>query len=355
MGALQSLHTHYHRRRQDAAHYAILQKMDRKNFLKLGALGVSGLFVNKTFADGALASADTAKSKGIKFGVISDLHWDLMHDSERRANIFIDAMNKEQPDFIIQLGDFCVPKPENRKLLEIWDGFKGDKYHVLGNHDTDGGFTKAQALEFWSVEKPYYSFDEGGFHFVVLDGNEKSETEKISGYARTIGKQQLNWLKEDLKNTKLRTIICCHQAMDNTLGGLSNGMEVRYLLEQINEEAGFNKVILVLSGHHHLNYHNNINDIHYVQINSAGYYWTDDVPKKLPYSEEFYKSHGILRNTLIYEDPIWAVVDIDHKKNITIKGTESRMAGVPLEETGLNIHQDVYPITAKIDSRKLKY
>lgn len=329
--------------------------INRKNFLKLGALGVSGLFVNKNFAEAAVEGDATTKSKGIKFGVISDLHWDLMHDSERRANIFIDAMNKEQPDFIIQLGDFCVPRPENRKLLDIWDGFKGDKYHVLGNHDTDGGFTKAQTLAFWNVEKPYYSFDADGFHFVVLDGNEKSETEKISGYARTIGKEQLNWLKEDLKKTKLRTIIFCHQGMENTLGGLSNGMEVRYLLEQANEEAGFNKVILVFSGHHHLNYHNNINGIHYVQINSAGYYWVDESFDNKGFDEEFYKKHKWLRYTIVYKDPIWAVVNIDGKNTINIKGTETEVVGEPLEKVDININKDVYPITAKIDSRKLRY
>ncbi|VXD08342.1 hypothetical protein SPHINGO8BC_90469 [Sphingobacterium multivorum] len=33
-----------------------------------------------------------------------------MQDGNRCAQRFIDAMNHEQPDFIISLSDFCVPK-----------------------------------------------------------------------------------------------------------------------------------------------------------------------------------------------------------------------------------------------------
>jgi hypothetical protein len=33
-----------------------------------------------------------------------------MQDGNRCAQRFIDEMNHEQPDFIISLSDFCVPK-----------------------------------------------------------------------------------------------------------------------------------------------------------------------------------------------------------------------------------------------------
>ena len=322
----------------------------------MGTLGLSGLLVSPAIAASKQKNSKSlnAKQQAIKFGIITDLHYDLMHDSDRRAQLFIDAMNKEQPDFIISLGDFCVPKPANKNLMEIWRGFKGKKHYLLGNHDTDGGFTKEQALAFWGAEKPYYSFDDRGFHFVVLDGNEKDPQKKQEGYPRTIGKEQLNWLKQDLSSTKLRTIIFCHQGLENTINGLDNGMEVRYLFEQINDKAGYNKVILVLTGHHHLNYHNEINGIHYVQINSASYYWAGENFESKAFDQEFYKKHSLLKWTLVYKDPIWAMVSID-KKNINIKGTETVMAGIPLDRSGIDIHKDVYPISSQIDSRKLSY
>lgn len=330
--------------------------INRKKFLEMGTLGLSGLLVSPSFAASVhgIGIDENANKKTIKFGIITDLHYDLMHDSDRRAQLFIDAMNTEEPDFIISLGDFCVPKPSNQNLTAIWAKFKGKKHFVLGNHDTDGGFTKEQALAFWGAEKPYYSFDDKGFHFVVLDGNEKDPQKKISGYPRTIGKEQLNWLKEDLRRTKLHTIIFCHQGLENSINGLDNGMEVRYLFEQINTEAGFNKVILVLTGHHHLNYHNKINDIHYVQINSASYYWAGENFESKAFDVEFYQNHSILKRTLVYQDPIWAMVTID-QKHININGTETEMAGIPLDQSGIDIYKDVYPISSRIDSRQLSY
>lgn len=45
----------------------------------------------------------------------------------------------------------------------------------------------------------------------------------------------------------------------------------------------------------------------------------------------------------------------DHKKNIIIEGTKTKMAGIPLADAGIDIYKDVYPITSQIDSRKLTY
>lgn len=330
--------------------------IDRKKFIQLGAAGLGTLLATSSRAAALAACAPPTQQGTVRFGVISDLHYDLMHDAEARAEQFITHMNKEKPNFILQLGDFCVPKPENQKLLDIWKKFNGPSYHTLGNHDTDGGFTKAQTLTFWGMQAPYYSFDREGFHFVVLDGNEKNQSKNIVGYPRTIEKAQLEWLRKDLEKTKLPTIISCHQGLDNTEGGLSNGMQVRFLFEQINKEAGFKKVILVLSGHHHLNYHNEINGIHYVQINSSSYYWVDESFRNDAFGEDFYKDHKWLRHTLIYEKPLWATIAIDSKKRIIqIDGTETKLLGKDLKETGIDLHKDIYPISTAIDSRRLKY
>ena len=329
--------------------------VDRKKFIKLAAWGASGLFINTGLSHPITPKGASQRRNKIRFGIISDLHYDLMHDGERRAQQFIDTMNDEAPDFIIQLGDFCVPKPENDRLLEIWDQFRGESYHVLGNHDTDGGYNKEQTLSYWRMPARFYSFEKNGFHFVVLDGNEKSETKTINGYPRTIASEQQEWLKTDLRKTSLPCVIFCHQGLDNSNNGLDNGMEIRYLLEQINHEAGFKKVLLVFSGHHHLNYHNEINGIHYVQINSASYYWVGEEYRAEDLPDPIYNAHPILRHTLVYEDPIWAVVTIDSVENIIINGSESSLESNNLKNSGIDLHKDVYPISTKIDSRKLRY
>ena len=55
------------------------------------------------------------KSK-IKFGVFTDLHVDIMQDTEERLEEFIRTAREENVDFIIQLGDFCYPD-EGRKCI----------------------------------------------------------------------------------------------------------------------------------------------------------------------------------------------------------------------------------------------
>ena len=66
-------------------------------------------------------------------------------------------------------GDFCRPKGSDGIMRE-WNRFQGPKYHVLGNHDMDV-CNKQTIMALWGMPKRYYSFDEGGFHFVVLDRN----------------------------------------------------------------------------------------------------------------------------------------------------------------------------------------
>jgi 3',5'-cyclic AMP phosphodiesterase CpdA len=321
--------------------------MDRKEFLAKASLA-SGALV---FARFPALPPQTTK---IRFGVIADLHHDVMHDGPQRLSAFIEEMNNAAPDFIIQMGDLCVPKKENAPLMDIWNRFKGPRYHVIGNHDTDGGFTRDQVVEFWKAQAKYYSFDAKGFHFIVLDGNEHNESKsRPPGYARFISPQQLAWLKKDLDNTTLPTIVCCHQGLDNDAGGLENGTLLRYTLETANEKAGKQKVILVLSGHHHQDYYNHINDIHYVQINSASYQWLGDDYQELRYSEAIDKAHPYIKYTVPYKDPIWAMIEIDRKGTINIQGRKTVFVGSSPEKLGVKMDEYIYPIVPFISDRKL--
>ena len=46
------------------------------------------------------------KYNTVKIGMCTDVHLSTMHDSEYRITTFIDAMKRENPDFIIELGVF---------------------------------------------------------------------------------------------------------------------------------------------------------------------------------------------------------------------------------------------------------
>ena len=321
--------------------------MYRKDFLKTSALA-TGAFV---FAP---KSQSNPAVKKIRFGVIADLHHDIMHDGPERLSAFIKTMNAERPDFIVQLGDFCMPKKENQPLLDIWNQFNGPAYHVIGNHDIDGGYTPGQVVDFWKAKDKYYSYDIKGFHFVVLNGNENNESQyRPAGYARYISPAQSAWLKKDLEQTTLPVIVCCHQGLDNDEGGLENGTRIRYTLETANKNAGFKKVILVLSGHHHQDYYNKINGIHYVQVNSASYQWLGDNYQEVRYSAAIDKSHPNIKKTVPYREPLWAMIEIEDKSSIHIKGKQSVFVGSSPEKLGVDMYQYVYPIVPWISDRKL--
>jgi len=334
----------------------MMKNEDRRYFLRklaLGALVISP--VQKLFAhtDRVQSAMKSDKAK-IKFGVITDLHHDLIYDGLDRLSAFISEMNNEVPDFIIQMGDLCFPKKENLPLMKVWEKFKGPSYHVIGNHDTDGGYTRDQVVEFWKAKAKYYSFDANGFHFIVLDGNEHNPSpDRPAGYARFISRTQLDWLKKDLSETVLPTIVFCHQGLDNDAGGLENGTLMRYTLEQANLKNK-HKVIMVLSGHHHQDYYNQINGIHYVQINSASYQWLGDKYKEIRYSEAIDKVKPMLKYTVPYKDPLWAMVEIDQEGTIYIKGKRSVFVGSSPEALGVDLTDYVYPIVPFISNRSLK-
>ena len=46
----------------------------------------------------------------VTFAAMTDLHLDIMHDGMMRIDAFLNAAQKADVDFIIQLGDFSYPK-----------------------------------------------------------------------------------------------------------------------------------------------------------------------------------------------------------------------------------------------------
>jgi len=280
----------------------------------------------------------------LRFGVCADVHRDIMFDAEERLQYFVDEMNNEKVDFIVQLGDFCFPKEENRTFLETWNSFNGPKYHVLGNHDMDIS-SKQGIMDFLEMENNYYSFDLKGFHFIVLDPNFfidsgayiPYENSNYYTYGRTRGNfppQQLEWLREDLERTPSPVIIFSHQPLSSA-DSTKNVYEVRAILEKANEEAGFKKVIACFNGHTHTDDYKEINGIHYIQINSLSYKWLgEDYACPERYSPELNANYPSLKYTAPYKDPLYAIVEIYPDSSIRIKGRESSWVSPSPRELG---------------------
>ncbi|WP_242202153.1 metallophosphoesterase family protein [Aestuariivivens insulae] len=321
-------------------------KINRRTFIKSTSLaGVAFTLPIDVF------SLDS-KRKPIEFGLIADVHKDIMHDADYRLQDFITAASKKDLDFILQLGDFCRPYDYNKPFLNIWNSYKGDKYHVLGNHDTDGGFTRAQTKAYWGMPKNYYAFDKKGVHFIVLDGNDPNP-KPWSGYNRYIGEAQKQWLIDDLKQTDKPTIIFSHQTLELESDGVANMKEIRQIIENANKEAGFKKVMCCISGHTHTDYMTQINGVYYVQINSASYRWVGNKYKTVRYSKDIDKAYGWIKYTIPYKEPLYTFIKIK-KGSIVIAPKKTTFVGPGPKEMGLPQSLPNDPIVPTISNFKMK-
>jgi 3',5'-cyclic AMP phosphodiesterase CpdA len=82
-------------------------------------------------------------------------------------------------------------------------------HSLLGNHDiwgwgnpqiqdSDFGYGKAMAVDRLALPKRFYSFDAGGWHFVMLD----SMTRREKSYFGQLDPEQIEWLRGDLDSAK---------------------------------------------------------------------------------------------------------------------------------------------------------
>ena len=327
----------------------------RRDFIKVLSISGAAFMLPLNLSANIIDKKEKKEKKLLRFGICADIHKDIMHDGDERLKTFIDEVKKKDLDFIIQLGDFCRPYDYNQDFMDIWNSYPGKKYHVIGNHDMDGGFTRDQVVEYWNAIGKTYSFDCNGYHFVVLDGNDKDpSSDRPSGYARFIGKEQLAWLEKDLTETNLPTIVFCHQGLDNDLGGIYNGTESRLVLEKANKKAGFQKVQFVFSGHHHQDYYNNINGIHYIQINSMSYQWLGGDFQHIRYSEKVDETHPWIKYTVPYKDPIWAYAEISTDSTFKLYGKKTEFVGPSPEELGVDMSKYGYAIVPYISDKKIK-
>jgi len=294
----------------------------------------------------------------VRIGMCTDVHLPTMHDPEYRITKFIDAMKTEKPDFIIELGDFGTPDPKYSSLFDIWNSFPGDRHHVIGNHEMDGGFSLEQALAYRKMNKSYYSFDKNGFHFIVLDGNDKPDS-SAKGYKQFIGPEQVTWLMEDLAGTSYPVILFSHQGLVLYHGagedyGVQNYGEMQGILESHNRANPGKKVIACFNGHTHYDYAENINGIWYITITSMSYHWLGEKYEHIRYSREVDRDFRWIKYTAPFKEPLFTVVEVSSKGTIKIAGRKTEWVGPTPWELGYPERLKEYMRPA-ITKRNLKF
>jgi 3',5'-cyclic AMP phosphodiesterase CpdA len=208
-----------------------------------------------------------------------------------RSDVVATAL--EHPfDLVISLGDLVHDDPglfpEYARSMAL---LGTPVYNVLGNHDVnyDGDEASADDSYIRLFGPPYYSFDEGNVHFVILENVErfckKGDREAYwDCYRGKVGTKQLEWLENDLARVPPDKKIVVNQHIafvkDKNAGErdrIVNRQEVFHVLENRQD-------ILVLAGHRHTLQHdyfstedgwNGTGELHQIICSSAsGTWWT---------------------------------------------------------------------------------
>jgi predicted phosphodiesterase len=257
----------------------------RRDFLKSSAGALAGLTLASFSCSGP--TGRTRRPGTARFGIVTDCHYAdadtvgtrYYRESLDKLTECVEAMNRRQVDFLVELGDFKDQNspPVEKKTLSylqavesIFRKFNDSTYHVLGNHDADS-ISKAQFLaniENTSINptRSYYSFDFNGVHFIILDANFRSDGAdydhgNFDWTDANVPPAEMQWLRQDMAASGGAVIVLIHQLLDGTGSYyVKNAAQVR----QVLEESG--KVLAVFQGHHHDGGYSRIKGIHYYTL-----------------------------------------------------------------------------------------
>jgi Icc protein len=198
------------------------KQLDRRHFLKCMAwVGTGAIW---TMSSGVLKGSPLghmdhaamkvqAPNTGLRFVQISDSHigFDKAANSDvtatlREAVARIKA-EPEQPSFILHTGDLThLSKPaEFDTLQQVMSELSLPVFYVPGEHDVleDDGASYLARFGKGTQGAGWHSFDQNGVHFIGL----VNVVNLKAGGLGTLGNEQLEWLKQDVKRLTSSTPI----------------------------------------------------------------------------------------------------------------------------------------------------
>jgi predicted phosphodiesterase len=249
-------------------------KLGRRAFLRNGTLV---LITASLGTRRLLANEDSPR---VRVGLVTDLHYadkvpaGSRHYRETLPKLEEAALQFEQDktDFVVELGDLIdaadsvdVEQSYLKAINREFSAMCKDRHYVLGNHRVDT-LKKEEFLSIVGQQKSYYSYDRGGFHFVVLDACFRSDgvpygRKNFQWTDTNIPLAEMEWLQADLKANHLPVIVFAHQRLDvSNDHGVKNNVAVRRILESSGN------VLAVFQGHSHQNDLTEIGGIHYCTL-----------------------------------------------------------------------------------------
>lgn len=233
-------------------------------------------------------NSETNKKSNCKLILFSDLHYaqksqiipgsnaekrKLVHFTEPLVNKLIYKINTSiHPDAVITLGDLiedcCNHDNDITNLKYIWNILKKIEspfYSITGNHDLRTMYSRKEVEEIMEYNHSTFSKDVNGYHLVFLGldvncnlGKDLSLSE--GGIIKThfLSNNDLEWLRNDLKQNRLPSIVFVHYGIaEDTMEGnwwfekcphyalLGNRKELKEILKEDKN------LLAVFSGHQH--------------------------------------------------------------------------------------------------------
>ena len=215
------------------------------------------------FTSLVFAPVSAEGSGGVKFGVMSDLHF---HDGTTGIDSNISTMlnyyKEQNVDAILVLGDVAnsAKKSQFDKFTTAWDSVFTDaksapkRLVIMGNHEYEKAYYNDETIE--QAQQRYmnaYGYDTlnfnvkvNGYHFIGIN----SESAAIDGkYTETT----VSWLEEQLvaaaaEDSDAPIFIGCHQPMFETTYGSGHGAGNTKPLKELLKKY---PQVVYFSGHSH--------------------------------------------------------------------------------------------------------
>lgn len=196
--------------------------MNRRDLVRRMGAGLAALSVNK------LASGQSVirpKQRVLRIAHLTDVHMQSMVGAAKGFEKCLHHVQNlpDKPDLIINGGDAIMEahgrgKDSVSRQWQLYQSVLSSENALpikscLGNHDiwckkeTKVCFEAGRqwAMDEFQLAKRYYSFDQNGWHIIVLDSVQPKPDE--SWYTAHLDEEQFQWLESDLKATPIETPI----------------------------------------------------------------------------------------------------------------------------------------------------
>jgi 3',5'-cyclic AMP phosphodiesterase CpdA len=212
------------------------------------------------------------------------------HDVHRHV---VDAMVRNGiPDFVMHTGDL-VADGSDSGLWPVFFDIERELlrntafYPALGNHERNS----REFYEYFQVGPPFYSFNWGNGHFIVLN-SDLGNAATTAAARDTFWTEQTRWLEDDLRNSQkadFRFVVAHHPpftAVSTRQGSNKEMTALTPMFEKYKVTAGF-------FGHDHNYQHHVKNGIHYIITGGGGAPLYDvakpdpEITKKVASTEHF--------------------------------------------------------------------